>query len=224
MRKQLLLIMVLAAVLTGLSFGSAGLHVRFENVDGLVAKDRVMFDGTVIGSVNKITYGDDGIFTVSLSIGKDFKAFLTEYSRFVIAGDPRDNGQKAVEMILIRMGGSPLKNNTSVEGSGKYQVLLEMMQDNARDGVEFLEQEYRRFSRELKSLSEHEKVKKLKEQMVRLQKELKEATQETREKITAEIIPMLEKEIEALRKELEALGREDEVEPLEKELEKIKYI
>jgi hypothetical protein len=224
MRKQLLVIFVLAAVMTGFSFGTPGLHVRFENVSGLVAKDRVLFDGAAIGSVEKITYGDDGIFTVSLSIGHDFKEFLTEYSRFVITGNPRDSDRKAVEMILIRMGGDPLKENATVEGSGRYQVLLEMMQDDAREGVEFLQKEVQRFSRDLKSLSEHEKVKELKEQMVRLEKELKKTTRETREKITAEIIPMLEKEIQELREELEALGREDEVEPLEKELEKIKYI
>lgn len=224
MLKRLIFIFIAVAVLTGFSFGSVDIHVRFENVDGLVAKDRVVFDGTGIGKVKKIKYGDDGLFLVSLSIDKEFKAFLTEYSRFTITEDPRDSDRKTVEMLLTHMGGEPLKDGSSVEGSSKYEVLLEMMKNDARDGIEFLKREYQRFSNDLKSLSEHEKVKELMEQMARLEKELKDASQETRDKITAEIIPMLEEEIEELRKELEALGREEEVEPLEKELEKIKYI
>ncbi|MEN8245959.1 MAG: MlaD family protein [Thermodesulfobacteriota bacterium] len=224
MINRLIIVVIMAMVLTGFSFGTAAIHVRFDDINGLVARDRVVFDGTGIGKVKKITYGDDGLFLVSLSIDKEFKAFLTEYSRFTITEDPRDNDRKAVEMLLTHMGGEPLKNGSSVEGSSKYEVLLEMMKDDARDGVEFLKKEYQRFSKDLKSLSEHEKVKELMEQMARLEKELKKASQETRDKITSEIIPMLEEEIKELRKELEALGREEEVEPLEKKLEKIKYI
>ena len=224
MIKRLILVWFMGITLTGFSFGSTAIHVRFDNAGGLVAKDRVVFDGTVIGKVKKIKYGDDGIFLVSLSIEKDFRDFLTEYSRFTITDDPRDDSRRAVEMILTQMGGAPLKNGSSVDGSNKYQVLLEMMKDDAMHGVEYLRKEYQRFSKELKSLSESEKVKELMTQMDRLEEELKEASRETRDKITSEIIPMLEKEIEELRKELEALGREKEVEPLEKELEKIKYI
>jgi hypothetical protein len=224
MNKKLFILICMGVVLTGFSFGSADLHVRFDSINGLVAKDRVVFDGAVIGRVQKIIYNDDGTFMVNLFIEKDFRDFLTEYSRFTITDDPRDNSSKAVEMILIQMGGDPLKNGSHVDGSSKYQVLLEMMKDDARDGVTYLKKEYQRFSKELKSLSEHEKVKELMAQMERLEKELKETSRETREKITSEIIPMLEKEIEELRKELEALGREEDVEPLEKELDKIKYI
>lgn len=224
MIKRLAFVFIVAAVLTGFTFGSVAIHVRFNTIDGLVAKDRVVLDGAVIGKVKKITYGNDGIFLVSLSIDKEFKEFLTEYSRFTIAHDPRDNNRRAVEMILTRMGGAPLKKGSSMEGSSKYQVLLEMMKEDASDGLEFLKKEYQRFSKDLKSLSEHEKVKELKEQMARLEKELEKTSQATRDKITSEIIPMLEKEIEELREELKALGREEEVEPLEKELEKIKYI
>lgn len=215
--------MLLGASLTGFTFGTAAIHVRFDSINGLVAKDRVVFDGAAIGKVKKIKYGDDGTFLVSLSIEKDFKDFLTEYSRFTITDDPRDS-RKAVEMILTQMGGTPLKNGSSVDGSSKYQVLLEMMKDDASDGVRYLKKEYQRFSNELKSLSENEKIRELMDQMARLEEELKAASRETRDKITSEIIPMLEKEIEELRKELEALGREEEVEPLEKELDKIKYI
>jgi hypothetical protein len=224
MIKRLVIAVIMGAVLTGFTFGTAAVHVRFDSINGLVAKDRVVFDGAAIGKVKKIKYGDDGIFWVSLSIEKDFRDFLTEYSRFTITEDPRDSSRKAVEMILTHMGGAPLKNGSSVDGSSKYQVLLEMMKDDAKDGVKYLKKEYQRFSNELKSLSENEKVRELMDQMVRLEEELKEASRETRDKITSEIIPMLEKEIEALRKELEALGREEEVEPLEKELDKIKYI
>ena len=129
---------------------------------------------------------------------KDFKDFLTEYSRFTITDDPRDESRKAVEMILTHMGGPPLKNGSTVDGSSKYQVLLEMMKDDARDGVKYLKKEYQRFSNELKSLSENEKIRELMDQMARLATELKEASRETRDKITSEIIPMLEKEIESV--------------------------
>lgn len=224
MIKRVIIAIIMGTTLTGFTFGSAAVHVRFDSINDLVAKDRVVFDGADIGKVKKIKYGDDGTFLVSLSIEKDFRDFLTEYSRFTITDDPRDSSRKAVEMILTHMGGAPLKNGSSVDGSSKYQVLLEMMKDDARDGVVYLKKEYRRFSNELKSLSENEKIRELMDQMARLEEELKEASRETRDKIISEIIPMLEKEIEELRKELEAMGREEEVEPLEKELDKIKYI
>jgi hypothetical protein len=224
MIKKCFLILSLAAALTGFTFGSTGIHVRFDDINGLVAGDRVVFDGATMGKVKKIKYGDDGIFTVSLSINNDFKDFLTEYSRFTITDDPRDNGGKAVEMLLIHMGGAPLKNGSSVDGSGQYQVLLEMMKDDARQGIEYLNNEFKRFSEDLKSLSEHEQVKELEKQIARLGQELKKASRETKEKIISDIIPKLEEEVAALRKRLEAMGREEEVEPLEKELEKIKYI
>ena len=153
MLKRLIFISVVVVVLTGFSFGSVDIHVRFENVDGLVAEDRVLFDGAGIGKVKKIIYGDDGHFLVSLSIEKEFKTFLTEYSRFIVTEAPRDNDRKAVEMLLTHMGGEPLKDGSSVEGSSKYEVLLEMMKNDARDGVEFLKREYQRFSNDLKSLS-----------------------------------------------------------------------
>lgn len=224
MIKRFVIAIIMGATLTGFTFGSAAVHVRFDSINGLVAEDRVLFDGAAIGTVKTITYGNDGAFSVSLSIEKDFKNFLTEYSRFTITDDPRNNSRKAVEMILIHMGGTPLKNGASVDGSSRYQVLLEMMKDDAGEGVAYLKKEYRRFSKELKSLSENEKIRELMDQMARLEEELKAASRETRDKITSEIIPLLEKEIEELRKEFEALGREEEVEPLEKELDKIKYI
>jgi len=224
MLKRLIIAIITGAALTGFTFGTAVIHVRFNSIDGLVAEDGVVFDGAAIGKVQTIKYVHDGTFLVSLYIEKDFRDFLTEHARFTITVDPRDNSRKAVEMILIHMGGAPLKNGSSLDGSSTYQVLLEMLQDDARDGVEYLRKEYQRFSRELKSLSENEKVRELLDQMARLEKELKQASREIRDKITSEIIPMLEKEIEELRKELKALGREKEVEPLEKELDKIKYI
>jgi hypothetical protein len=224
MAKRLILIIILGVALTGFTFGSAGIHVRFDTINGLVAKDQVVFDGTSIGRVKKIKYGDNGIFSVSLSIKKDFKVFLTEYSRFTIADDPQDNDKKAMEMILTRMGGAPLKNGSSVDGSSKYQVLLEMMKYDASEGIDYLNKEFQRFSDDLKSLSEHEQVKELEKQIARLGQELKKASRETREKIISDIIPKLEEEVEALRERLEAMDREEEVEPLEKEIEKIKTI
>ena len=224
MIKRLIILFIMGASLTGFTFGSAGIHVRFNNINGLVVKDRVLFDGTNIGKVKKIKYGEDGIFTVSLSIEKNFKVFLTEYSRFTIADDPQDNDKKAVEMVVTHMEGTPLKNGSSVDGSSKYQVLLEMMKYDAREGIDYLNKEFQRFFDDLKSLSEHEQVKELEKQIARLGQELKKASRETKEKIIADIIPKLEREIEALRERLEANGREEEVEPLEKELKKIKTI
>ncbi|MCG6910560.1 MAG: hypothetical protein LJE94_10615 [Deltaproteobacteria bacterium] len=211
-------------VLTGLSAGAFSLNVRFEQVNGLVAKDRVLLDGAHIGDVRTVDYGDTAVFTVGLVIKKEFEEFLTEYSRFAIVPDPRDDDRMAVEVIQTRAGGAPLKAGSSVAGSHKFQVLLEMMQDDTKDGIGFLKNEYRRFSDDIHALSESEKIRKLKDEMARLVEELKMAGKETRERITTEIIPMLEKEVEDLRKELKKSGRDREIEPVEEELDKIKHI
>ena len=224
MHKQVISIIILAVALAGFACQSAAVFVRFELVNGLVVGDRVVFDGAGIGNVLEITYGDEGTFLVSLAINKDCRDFLTEYSRFTVIDDPREESRRAVEMILTRMGGAPLKYGSSVDGSSKYQVLLEMMKHDAQEGIGFLNQEFQRYAESLKSLSDHEQVEELERQIARLGQELKKTGRETREKIIAEIIPKLEKEIAELRERLEALGRGEEVEPLEKELEKIKYI
>lgn len=56
MIKRLFPIVIVAAVLTGFTFGSAGIYVHFDDVNGLVARDRVVFDGAGIGKVKKIKY------------------------------------------------------------------------------------------------------------------------------------------------------------------------
>jgi len=215
---------MIGLIATGFNFGSIGIHVRFDTIEGLKKKDRVFLDDVHVGHVDKVVYGDDGIYTASLQIKKDFKDALTEHTRFIIITDPENDDRQAVEAIQIRMGGAPLKSGSTVVGTKKYTVFHEMMKDDVKEGIDYLKKEYKEFENGLRSLSEHEKIQELKKMITRFGRELKEESRETREKITKEIIPMLEQEIKELREQLKESGREDEVEPLEEELKKIKYI
>ena len=224
MVNRLILILTMGLMLTGFKFGFLEIQVRYDNIAGLKKNDRVVFEQASIGQVDKVLYDDDGIYSASLSINKDFKDVVTRHTRFIIIPDPGFEGRKAVELVQVHLGGPPLKNGSIVEGTDKYSVFLELMADDVKDGIDYLKREYRQFSNELKTLSEHEKVRELKKLLARLGQALKKESKETREKIATEIIPLIEQEIEALKEQLKAYGREEEVEPLEKELKKIKFI
>jgi hypothetical protein len=224
MLKKLIFALAAVMVTAGSAFGSFGIHVRFDTIDNLKKMDRVISDDVKIGHVEKVVYGDDGVYTATLQIKQAFRDDVTEHTRFVLTYDPEFADRQAVELIQSRMGGAPLKNGSTIEGADKYAVILEMMKDDVKDGIGYLEKEYKHFSESLRTLSEHEKIQRLKKTIARLGNDLKKESRETRETIVKEIIPMLEREIKELRQQLKEFGREDEVEPLEKELKKIKYI
>jgi hypothetical protein len=158
---------------------------------------------------------------VDLAIKKDFANAATEYSKFFIIEDPQNKGKKAVEMIHVQRGGSPLKDGATVQGSTKSSAVLSRMEDDFEKGLEDLEEYFERFFEDLRGVPESQEFKKLEKELERLAEEMKRSGKSAQEKIQKELLPRLKQEIEKLRKQLRKFGRERELEPLETQIEKI---
>jgi ABC-type transporter Mla subunit MlaD len=199
-------------------------HVRFEQVFGLHQGDGVIFQDKSVGFVKTVTYGSDGYFTATLGIDKCLAKRISAESLFIIIEDPLTADRKAVMIFQAAAGGPALKDGATVQGSDKYEVMLEAVKKNLESGIDFLQKGMSAFSKELKNLPENEKVKALNEELKRLSNAMQRATKETQEKIRQEILPSLKKELEALRRELQHFDKEDEMAPLENEMKKIERI
>jgi paraquat-inducible protein B len=185
------------------------LTIRFDQIQGLQADDRVVFENNHVGQVIRVFYSNDGVYIVDLKIREDFANAATEHSRFYIIEDPQAVEKKAVEMIQLHKGGTPLANGSSVEGSTRSSAMFQ-------NGKQF-----RKFFEDLSKLPESEEVKQLQKDLEELGREMEQAGKATRDKIQNDIVPMIKEELERLKKRLEKFGREEEVEPLEKQLEEL---
>lgn len=220
----LLFALLMAVVAAGYQPDVFRLHVLFDQVNRLQEGDDVIFETQSIGVVENLTYAKTGYFKVTLAIDKNFEADISEYSRFIIVENPKMSGKKVVRVIRTRLGGEPLKNGTTIEGSDKYSVFFEDMAGDIRDGVDFLKKGMNEFSEDLKGLSESEQMKALRKEIKRLTEAMAKAKKETREKIINEILPLIKRDMEKLRERLRKFDREDEMTPLDDEIKKINRI
>lgn len=221
MPKKILILLILPLILLACKENPLNLKIRFHQVQGLKNGDRVIFQQNQIGTVKSLFYSDEGFFTVDIVIKKDFTNAATEHSRFFIITDSQSKNNKAIKMIQIRKGGKPLQNNATLEGSTETSVLLNQLFGGIENGLEDLEKQFERFSKDLKNIQESEEFKKLEKELKRLAEELKRSGEAVRQKIQKELLPQLKEKMEKLRKRLHELGREDEMKPLEIEMEKI---
>ena len=224
MLKKIMIFLFVAFI--GLGCQASGKHIviRFDHIYGLISDDGVIFEKNRIGTVGEITYTRDGNFLVGLKIKKAFANTATEYTRFFIVSDPQNNGRKAVEMIQTQKGGSPLKDNTVVQGSVKSSVIIERMQKDLEREMKDLNRQFNGFAEELKKVPDSEAYKKLEDKLTDVYDEMKQSGKAVREMIQKEILPRLQKELENLKKRLHEKGQEDKLKPLETKMEKIKKI
>ncbi len=197
------------------------LKVRFDQIAGLQADNRVIFESNHIGRVSRVFYSQEAVYQVDLQIKEDFANAVTENARFYIIDDPLASDKKAIEMIQIRKGGSPLADGTFVDGSTQSLALYQKMLENFDKQAGKLAGQFQQFLEDLGRLPESEAVKQLQKDLAEIAREMEKAGKATREKIQNEIVPMLKKELEQLKKRLEKYGREKELEPLEEQLDKL---
>jgi paraquat-inducible protein B len=215
----LTIFILLACEETGLN-----LKIRFDQIQGLQSDNRVLFESNHAGRVTRVFYTKEGHYLVDLIIKEDFANIATEDSRFYIINDPQAAGKKAVEILQIRKGGTPLADGSMVEGATRSTAVYQKMLENFDKQTGKLGKQLQQFFEDLKKLPESDEVKQLQKDLEELGREMEKAGKATRDKIQTEIVPLIKEELERLKKRLEGFGREKEVEPLEKQLEKLTII
>ena len=197
------------------------LKIRFDQIQGLQADNRVIFESNHVGRVTRVFFSKEGHYLVDLIIKEDFANAATEDSRVYIINDPQAAGEKAVEILQLRKGGTPLTDGSMVEGSTRPSAAYQKMLEDFDKQAAKLGKQLRQFFEDLSKLPESDEVKQLQKDLEELGREMEKAGKATRDKIQNEIVPMIKEELERLKKRLENFGREKEVEPLEKQLEKL---
>jgi ABC-type transporter Mla subunit MlaD len=220
------MLILLSMSLISLGCFSSDLHVKihFDQINGLKAGERVLFEQNDIGRVTDVFYGKDGIYLVDVAINSDFKNAATGNSRFFIVNDPTDPGSKAIEMITVKGEGRPLEDGALVEGATRLSALLEKMEDDVSSTMGDLKKRFKKFSEELKEVPENEDMKRLQKDLDQLLDEMKRSGAALRDKVQKELAPRLQEEIDKLKERLKEFGREKEVEPLQTRMDEIREI
>ncbi len=203
-----LLILAGACRETGLN-----LNIRFDQAQGLAAKDRVIFEGNHIGSVTKVNYADSGDYIVSVTIQPNFTNTATEDSQFFIIDDPQNTPHKAVEVLLTAKGGTLLADGATVAGSVKPSPVADLFSQLASgwsigmklfgDQLGDWQKQFESFSKELENIPDSEAYKQLEAEFNRLAERIKHSGDDVRETIQNEILPRLQEEMEKMKKRLE---------------------
>jgi len=202
--------------------GSLQLTVLYDRTEGLKQNDPVLWNGQKIGKVQSVKQNSQGRPAVQLQIRGDFREKVTDESRFLIQLDPRNRGQNFIMMVNLAEKGNPLPSGTAVEGSTYFTLQLEKTERGLKAWAEQLEQELKRWEKELSQLPESEWYKELEREMDYWLNQLGQAGVETREYFKKEILPRLEESLRELRKRLRQLGKKREIETLEIKLDKLK--
>jgi len=219
------IVMLISWVSLGCSTGGLHLKVRFDQINGLKAEERILFEENEIGRVTQVSYEQQGTYLVDVEIHGDFKGAVTGKSRFFIINDPSHPGRKAVEMITVKSGEArPLADGTVVRGVTRLSALLDRMEDDVSRTMADLKKRFKKYSDELKEAPEDEDLKRLQKDLDQLLDEIKRSGAAFREKVQKDVVPRLQEEIDKLRERLRELGREKEVEPLETRMDEMRRI
>ena len=200
------------------------IKARYDQIQGLKEDDRVIFEQNHVGQVTGVFYSEHGHYVVDFAIERRFANAATEHAEFFIIGDPQNEGQKAIEMIQTRRGGSPLQDGATVQGSTKSSAVFGQMREDFEKGLDGFKEQFEQFFEDLRSVPENEEVKKLEKELERLAETMKRSSKSVQEKIQKELLPRLKEEIGKLRERLRKFGREEELEPLDTQMEKIMEI
>ena len=199
------------------------IHIRFNDIQGLVKGDRVVAEGVQIGKVSGVEYTSQGDFLVHIVVPEQFRDRLTEGSRFYIVNDPDEAEKKAIE-VVGRASGDLLADGAVVDGSSKVQDVVNDLIAGMQEGLNELENQLQEFLGKVKEVPKKEEIQKLREELERLGREMRKAGKAAKEKLEKDVLPRLEQEIERLKEKLKKFGREKEVEPLETQLNELKKI
>jgi paraquat-inducible protein B len=196
--------------------------ISFDQVNGLKQKDPVIFEGTTVGQVKKITYTQDAKFQVAVEIAETFSDRATEDSRFFIGNAPGDAATKAVIIEQSRAGGKKITAGAVVDGSTRSPAetaaasLEEMWQAMEKKMADLMEH--------LETIPETEEYLAMKEAMAELEQKLKSSGQKMGDTLKNDILPLLEEKIRALSESLRQQGKENQAEELEKDFGRLQKI
>ena len=224
MLKHIVILLSLSVIHLGCSAGDLQVKIRFDQINGLKAEERVLFEGNEIGHVTDVFYEKDGTYLVDVAIRGDFKNTVTGDSRFFIVNDPSDPGRRAVEMVTLKGEGRPLEDGAVVKGRTRLSALIEKMEDDLSRAMDHLQKRFEGFSKELKQVPEDEDVKKLQKDLDQLLDEMKRSGTEFRDRVQRDLVPRLQEEIDRLKERLKEFGREKEAEPLQTRMDEIRQI
>lgn len=222
-RELAVMVFFLLAVLSCRS-GNIRVNVTFDQLSGLAREDRVIFESNEIGSVQAVQFNPDGSYTAQVEIDEGFVHAVTQYSQFSIISDPDRQGHKAVNVILARQGGTPLKNGATVAGAPAESNFFSQLQKDLESGFGYFKEMVEKIERDAQQYPESEEYKELKKSLEDLAAEIEQKEEQAREKIKRDWLPRIQRELDRLRELLKQYGREEELEPLEKEVEKIRRI
>jgi len=199
-------------------------HIRFNDVQGLVKGHRVISQGQQVGKVTEVKYTPNGDFVVDVLVPEQFHNRLTDNARFYIISDPEYAGKKAIEVVQTESCGKLLDNGATVEGSPRTADLIDDLMTDMQKGLGQVESQVQEFLESLRKLPEKEEIRRLREEINKLTEQMKGAGKSAKEKLQKKILPKIEEEIERLKKRLRKLGKEKEIEPLEVDLKELKKI
>jgi hypothetical protein len=216
----------LSLVLLGILLSSCASHHRvlvlYDRTNDLKPGDRVYWENQVIGSVGTFEKNPKGKTIVPLQIHPDFRQTATDQSRFIIQGDPHRPGSQSVRMALLAIGGKPLADGATVEGSTNRAFMVEKGAQGIQSWSKLLGDAIDRLEKEMRRLSETEWQKELERQIENWTGELKGAGVEMRRYFQKEILPWLEQAVQDLLRRLKELGRGDDGKTLEEKFEQLK--
>jgi len=224
MLRKIFALMIISFVILGCYNRDLNLKIRFAQTEGLKADDRIIFEKNHIGTVDAISYAEEGDYIVDVDIDKGFTKAVTGHSRFFIINDPSEKGRKAIEMIKVAAGGVPLERGTVIKGSTRFSLLLGQMEEDFGRAMSELSRNINKLSDEINQIPESREIKKFEHYLNQLKEKMKKSGSAFREKIQKELLPRLQKEIEKLKERLRKFGREKEVEPLEVKMDELKKI
>jgi paraquat-inducible protein B len=220
MRRRFLILLILPLLVWACK-DIFKIKIRYDQIAGLKEGDRVVFEKNDIGAVTGVSYTVDGDYLAEVGIKKSFANAVTENSHFYVIDDPMREGDKAIEVVRTRSGGTPLKNGTIVEGSTKSSVQFGGLPESLEKGFEGFQEQLEEVFEGLSAFPESKEFKDLQEELEGLGKAMSKSTGSVKERLEKEVLPRLKEQIEKLRKRMEKLGREKEVEPLEMQLKRM---
>jgi paraquat-inducible protein B len=200
------------------------MNIRFDEVQGLNQESRVVFDKKNAGTVETVHSNPNGTYSVRVSIDKEYRDTVTEYTQFRLMNDPEKPDRKAVQMVVLQTGGKKLPDGASVTGVSPGTDLGTRVQQEMEEGFEYFKKQIDEFTRELKKVPESDEYRRLKRSLAELADEISRAGKQTGKKLKERWLPRIERELEELKKQLREQGREEETQPLQEEMERIRKI
>lgn len=216
------LVIVLAGAVLFAGCTGYGFTISFGQVNGLKEMDPVIFEGTQVGQVKKITYTKDAIFLVSVEIADKFSDCATQDSRFFISHAPDKTAGKAVIIKQARTGGTKIPADAVVDGStispaaAAAASMEEIWQALGKKMTDLMGQ--------IEAIPETDEYQALKEAMAELEQKLKASGQKMGDTLKNDVLPLLEEKIKALSDSLRQQGQENKADDLEKDFGRLKDI